>query len=104
MQLLALIAVALFFAGVPYALCLMVRHLRPAWPRRRKIMVAALPLPVGVMVMSAAILIDGYTRPIQSCSGDSCGFAILFGVGGLILGAMGMVLGLAIAAVGVPKE
>jgi hypothetical protein len=102
-QLLALIAVALFFAGVPYALSLMIRHLRPGWTRWRKILVGGLPLPVGVMVMSAAILIDGYTRPIQSCSGDSCGFAILFGMGGLILGAMGAVLGLAIAAVAVGR-
>lgn len=104
MQLLALIAVALFFAGVPYALSLMIRHLRPGWTRWRKILVGALPLPFGVAVMSAAILTDSFLRFPQGCSPDSCGFALIFGTGGLILAAMGAVLGLAIAAVAVRKE
>ena len=104
MQLLALIAVALFFAGVPYALSLMIRHLRPGWTRWRKILVGGLPLPVGVMVMSGAILIDATQRSPQDCGVDACGYNMMFGAGGLILAAMGAVLGLAIAAVAVGKE
>jgi hypothetical protein len=103
-HLLALIAVALFFAGVPYALSLMIRHLRPGWTRWRKILVGALPLPFGVAVMSASILIDASRRSPQDCGVDACGYNMIFGTGGLILAAMGAVLGLAIAAVAVGKE
>jgi hypothetical protein len=100
---LSLIALALVFAGVPYALSMLIQHLRPLWPRRRKVMAGALPLPFGVVAMSAAILIRGALGASQSCGVD-CGIAEIFGMGGLVLGAMGAVLGLAVSAVALRKE
>lgn len=100
MQLLLLIAVALFFAVAPYALSLMIQHLRPVWPRWRKIVAAGLPLPFGVAAMSGVI----FLRASLSCGTGDCSLAMIFGMGGLILGAMGAVLGLAVSAVALRKE
>lgn len=61
MALIAFLLLAVIMGAVPFALGILVDHVRPAWPRRRKVMAAALPLPLVLGLASAALEIRSYT-------------------------------------------
>ncbi|WP_206238651.1 hypothetical protein [Novosphingobium terrae] len=99
-----LIAIALFFAGAPYAFAGMVRREKPDWPRWRKITVSGLILPLLVAVLPMLALIRIFVWPPTSCSVDACGFDPMLVAAGLLLSAASAILGLAVSAVALRKE
>jgi len=89
---------AVMFALVPYALAILVDHLRPTWPRRRKVMLSALPLPLLIGFASLGMVITANISP-----GD-CGITETLGLGGLLLALIVLVLAFAVANVATPKR
>jgi hypothetical protein len=89
---------------VPYALAILVDHLRPVWPRRRKVVLSALPLPLLIGFASLGMVIDATTRSAQACGKDFCDMLETLGLGGLLLALIVLVLALAVANVATPKH
>jgi hypothetical protein len=95
-ELLLLFAVALFFAGVPFAAAALADRFRPGWPRKRKILVAALPLPGLVALLSGGALVDALWFVPRGHAMDG-GMLMLLGMGGAVLSVLSAGLGFAVS-------
>lgn len=104
MALIAFLLLAVMMGAVPFALGILVDHVRPAWSHWRKVMAAALPLPLVLGLASAALEIRSYTASEQACGKDLCGLMAMLGLGGLVLTVIVLVIALAMAHVAMPKR
>jgi hypothetical protein len=94
---------ALLPAAVPFALALVVQHVWGNWPRRPKLWLSALPLPLLLALPSAWLLADVARRPASACMKSVCEIDRYFGLCGLFYGAIALVIGLATANVALNK-
>jgi hypothetical protein len=94
---------ALLPAAVPFALALVVQHVWGHWPRRPKLWLSALPLPLLFALPSAILLADVARRPASACTKGVCEIDRYLGLCGLTFGVIALVIGLATANVALNK-
>lgn len=63
-------------AAVTLLATLLLRRLRPNWPRRRVSSIAAAIVPGGVMAVMLYIFVDVMLTPADQCGVDACAMAI----------------------------
>jgi len=74
------------------------RRAYPAWPVRRLVVLAALPMPLLIWGASAILLVDVLASTAEECGVDACGTSLLAVTYASALGLVLFVLGAACAA------
>jgi hypothetical protein len=78
--------VAIFLQGVlPALLALILVRTRENWPRRRVVLLSALPIPLATFGICAFVFASAAMATKEECGVDACGMAMA----AAMLGAMG---------------
>jgi hypothetical protein len=82
----------LFFPVCAFAaaiLSIALRSLKPGWSLRRRVFVAALPIPAVILAFCAYLAISVVTTPRAQCGIDACGMAMMAAMA-VAAGALGV--------------
>jgi hypothetical protein len=84
--------------GLPSgALAMALTNYKPNWPKKRVILLAALPLPLLLWILSRVVVMNAMTASQEECGVDACGMAAASGFFGMLLGFVMLVTGLVVA-------
>jgi hypothetical protein len=88
----------LFPAAVAAGMAALLLRLRPNWPTRRTVVVAAAPVPISMTAICIVVFLNAATASRESCGVDACGMAMMFAMVGVGYAMAAFVLGAGSAA------